>query len=132
MKNFYDTYYATVSPYNLGQIQQYINGALHINAKKLFINDILRYSQTGQTWNKTSKITYGFTTGNATDIQVNIVNKSNYSVIPSTSITRYTDGFTIDILSIPAGTYIVTVSGNYTVPGVSYQDTETGVFTFSR
>ena len=133
MKSFYDTYYTTVSPYNVGQIQQYINGALHINGKKLFINDVLHQAQTGQTWNKsTAKLMYGFTTDKATDIQVSIVNKANYSIVDSSVITRYTDGFSINITTIPAGSYIVTVSGNYTVSGVSFQDTEVGAFMFTR
>lgn len=133
MKTFYDTYYTTVSPYNLGQIQQYINGALYVAGKKLFINDVLHQSQTGQSWNKsTTKLMYGFTTGKATDIQICIVNKANYNIVDSSVITRYTDGFSINITTIPAGSYIVTVSGNYTVPGVSYQDTEVGAFMFTR
>ena len=75
---------------------------------------------------------YGFTTGKATDIQICIVNKANYNIVDSSVITRYTDGFSINITTIPAGSYIVTVSGNYTVPGVSYQDTEVGAFMFTR
>ena len=43
-----------------------------------------------------------------------------------------TNGFTINLSAVPAGTYIVTVSGYYVIAGVSMQETETGCFVFSR
>ena len=127
-KNFYNTWNPIVGSYTPGQITQFISGALVINGKKEFINDLLHGIGS---WNKSSMITYGFTTNNPKDIQVNIVNRSNYQVI-NNAVTKQTNGFTINLSAVPAGTYIVTVSGYYVIAGVSMQETETGCFVFSR
>jgi hypothetical protein len=57
-------------------------------------------------------ITYGFTTNNPKDIQVNIVNRSNYQVI-NNAVTKQTNGFTINLSAVPAGTYIVMEGSDY-------------------
>lgn len=125
--SFYNTWNSIVNGYTTLQIQQALLGPAKLSGKKLFMSNILHNITT---WNKFDNIYYGFTTKNAADIQVSIVNRSSYAVVENV-VTKRIDGFSISIVDVPAGNYIVVVKGNYTTDN-SYQETETCAFPFSR